>query len=160
MDVVLPGVAVALIAAGILFALKGRGNEDAGLSFFKVNVSGQSWLVLVAMGVALLGFHWYISKGGQPDEKDPAGEIPPTTLAEAEFTIEAPAEPYTFGDDGEFDALWLQCEAGAMQACDDLYQESPVGSEYELFGATCGARFLDPPEFCVDAPLDASTIEP
>jgi hypothetical protein len=37
---------------------------------------------------------------------------------------------------GERDA----CEAGDMEACDDLYWESPVGSDDERFGDTCGGR--------------------
>ena len=44
----------------------------------------------------------------------------------------------TFGDDPELDALWTACEAGDGQACDDLYWQSPAGSEYETFGDTCG----------------------
>lgn len=55
----------------------------------------------------------------------------------------------TYGDDPEFDALWEQCAAGDMQACDDLYMASPLGSECEAFGATCGGT-TDGAEWCVD----------
>lgn len=44
----------------------------------------------------------------------------------------------TYGDNAELDALWDSCAAGDMAACDDLYFESPLGSEYEEFGDTCG----------------------
>jgi len=44
----------------------------------------------------------------------------------------------TYGDDAYLDALWDDCAAGDMTACDALYQESPVGSGYEAFGDTCG----------------------
>jgi len=44
----------------------------------------------------------------------------------------------TYGDDPELDALWDGCAAGDMAACDDLYFESPLNSEYEEFGDTCG----------------------
>jgi hypothetical protein len=46
----------------------------------------------------------------------------------------------SFGDDPEMDALWTSCEEGDMEACDDLYQATPFGSEYEEFGGTCGNR--------------------
>lgn len=38
------------------------------------------------------------------------------------------------------DTLHSQCEAGDMGACDDLYQESTIGSDHEEFGLTCGGR--------------------
>ncbi|RMI08817.1 DUF4190 domain-containing protein [Cellulomonas triticagri] len=38
------------------------------------------------------------------------------------------------------DTLHSQCEAGDMGACDDLYQDSVIGSDHEEFGKTCGGR--------------------
>lgn len=56
-------------------------------------------------------------------------------------------DPFTYGDDAYFDELWDACEAGDWPACDALYSESPIGSEYEAFGNTCG--FLtDGTEWC------------
>ena len=46
----------------------------------------------------------------------------------------------TYGDDASLDALWDACEAEDWAACDDLYFEAPIGSEYETFGETCGNR--------------------
>jgi hypothetical protein len=46
--------------------------------------------------------------------------------------------PYAYGDDPALDALWDDCAAGDDAACDELYRVSPVGSEYEEFGDTCG----------------------
>ena len=43
-------------------------------------------------------------------------------------------EPNAYGDDSYLDSLWDACAGGDTQACDDLYWESPVGSEYESFG--------------------------
>ena len=62
-------------------------------------------------------------------------------------------EAFTYGDDPTFDALWDACEDGDGQACDDLFWDSPIGSEYETFGDTCGYRFTeeDAPVSCVDA---------
>jgi len=41
--------------------------------------------------------------------------------------------PDQYGDDPEFDALWDLCEAGDYEACEDLYWNSPLNSEYEAF---------------------------
>lgn len=49
--------------------------------------------------------------------------------------------PFTLGDDFELDILWGKCEVGNGQACDELWERAPVGSEYESFGVTCGQRF-------------------
>ena len=48
--------------------------------------------------------------------------------------------PSTLGDDPELDALWRACADGSGQACDELFEQSPVGSEYEQFGVSCGRR--------------------
>jgi len=46
-----------------------------------------------------------------------------------------------YGEDPALDRLWDACADGDAEACDSLYWESPVGSEYERFGDTCGDRF-------------------
>ena len=56
----------------------------------------------------------------------------------------------TRGDDAALDALWDSCAAGDGQACDDLYFESPLGSDYERFGDTCGDRFTDASVLCAN----------
>jgi hypothetical protein len=58
--------------------------------------------------------------------------------------------PSTFGDDPAFDELWSRCEAGDGTACDDLFLQSPSGSDYEEFGFTCGGRSDGSQETCVD----------
>ena len=45
-----------------------------------------------------------------------------------------------YGSDPELDALYDACADEDWEACDDLYIESPLGSEYEEFGDTCGGR--------------------
>jgi hypothetical protein len=49
-------------------------------------------------------------------------------------------QPMDYGDDRALDRLWDGCEAGDGEACDRLFAQSPVGSEYEQFGLTCGNR--------------------
>lgn len=46
----------------------------------------------------------------------------------------------TYGSDPELDALWDACEGGDNVACDELYIQSPFGSEYEAFAESCGGR--------------------
>lgn len=58
--------------------------------------------------------------------------------------------PVAFGDDAQLDGLWTECEVGVGSACDRLFEQSPVGSEYEDFGVSCGNR----PELLNCAELD------
>lgn len=44
-----------------------------------------------------------------------------------------PSQPYSYGDDPVLDALWDRCDGGDSQACDDLFWDSPLNSEYEQF---------------------------
>jgi hypothetical protein len=48
--------------------------------------------------------------------------------------------PRAYGDDPRLDALYDACERGSMRACDRLFEESPLFSEYEDFGLSCGGR--------------------
>jgi hypothetical protein len=63
---------------------------------------------------------------------DPSASASPST--------EAGNLPRRRGDDPTLDALYDQCALGSGQACDDLFDRSPVGSEYESFAITCGNR--------------------
>lgn len=63
--------------------------------------------------------------------------------------VEAAGSP---GGDAALDALYEACADGDMQACDDLYLDSPWGSEYEEFGDTCGGRTTGW-TWCVDEDL-------
>jgi hypothetical protein len=71
--------------------------------------------------------------------------------ADFEPVGDSPLEPGTrYGDNPVLDALYDQCEAGDGAACDQLFKQSEIGSEYELFGFTCGGRFeeAEAPEVC------------
>ena len=58
-------------------------------------------------------------------------------------TVDSPlgSDAFAYGDDPELDAMYDACAAGDSVACDDLYINSPAGSDYEQFGGTCGGRF-------------------
>ena len=49
-------------------------------------------------------------------------------------------EPGSYGTDASMDRLWDRCEDGDWQACDDLFRESVLDTEYMEFGDTCGHR--------------------
>jgi hypothetical protein len=59
-------------------------------------------------------------------------------------------EPMSYGEDPELDALWDACADGDGAACDELYYISPVNSDYEEFGNTCGGRFEPFEVICED----------
>jgi len=62
-------------------------------------------------------------------------------LEPAEALIAAPATGSAPpGTDADLDALWEACTAESGDACDSLYFESPIGSDYEAYGFTCGGR--------------------
>ncbi|MEM9033378.1 MAG: hypothetical protein AAGD18_02200 [Actinomycetota bacterium] len=81
--------------------------------------------------------------GAAPATVPPADDAPADTEAPAD--TQAPAggdasEPFTYGDDAELDVLWDACAGGDFASCDELFFVTPIGSEYEEFGATCGFR--------------------
>jgi hypothetical protein len=59
-------------------------------------------------------------------------------------------EPFTLGDDPVLDDMWLRCADGEPEACDDLYDNSPVDSAYELYGEFCGLRVYTDLEPCAE----------
>ncbi len=61
----------------------------------------------------------------------------PVTTTSASSPPDAPGPPTNV----ELDRQWQECFDGDFAACDDLYAAAPAGSDYELFGATCGGRF-------------------
>ena len=92
-------------------------------------------LAVVGIGVALF-FGLRDGTGGATSEA-PTGQssdgLPP---------------PTGLGDDPAMDALAQDCFDGDMQACDDLFMQSPAGSEYEDYGDTCAGRQPDGGTFC------------
>jgi hypothetical protein len=78
-----------------------------------------------------------------PPSPDPPPEPPPPSSPTASI-------PFDLGDDAVLDDLTTRCAAGELLACDDLFVQSPSGSNYEQFGATCGGRVEEP----VDGPCE------
>ena len=48
--------------------------------------------------------------------------------------------PSAYGDDPQLDLLYDACESGSGSACDQLFDLSAPGSEYEEFALSCGGR--------------------
>jgi len=57
--------------------------------------------------------------------------------------LAAPTDPAGLGDDPVADALAAACFGGVLSSCDDLYWRSPVDSDYETYGSTCGGRLTE-----------------
>ena len=51
-----------------------------------------------------------------------------------------PVDPGQLGPDPVLDGYAAECFAGDLQACDDLFFESPPLSAYEEYASTCGGR--------------------
>jgi hypothetical protein len=71
---------------------------------------------------------------------DLEGELDDLSEAFGDLDLDLAGGPQGYGDDAELDALYDACADGDGQACDDLFFQSPLGSDYEEFGNTCGGR--------------------
>lgn len=69
---------------------------------------------------------------------DPPTTIPPTSVPGD--SVPGETRPDRPGDDPALDIEYRACAAGDGPACDRLFDEAPLGSEYERFGSTCGDR--------------------
>jgi hypothetical protein len=67
----------------------------------------------------------------------PGSSLPPTPPV---GIPPATQQPSGLGDDAALDALAQACFAGDMLACDDLFDRSPIGSAYMMYGDTCAGR--------------------
>jgi hypothetical protein len=107
--------------------------------------------------VALLAYFWAVAEVAGVDEAFSAAPLPtpryssPGALYDAlrggpePAVVAAAARPaqVTLDDLDRSDPLYplaQRCDGGDMEACDELYVESPLGSDFEEFGATCGGR--------------------
>ena len=70
-------------------------------------------------------------------EEDLSGGVYPPAGSVEQFPA---TEPGDLGPDPVLDAYADNCFTGDLQACDDLYYESPPLSDYESYGWSCGGR--------------------
>ena len=68
----------------------------------------------------------------------------------------ATAQPDGLGFDPTLNRLARQCFDGTMDACDELFDDSDPGSDYEEYGDTCaGRKPAGQDEYCVDVFADS-----
>jgi hypothetical protein len=102
-------------------------------------------LVAVALGLALAA-----GCGGGDDTSAGTTTTLPATSTTLSLDDYEPTLPPR-GSDVILNQLAEKCQAGDMAACDQLYDDSDVGSEYEVYGNSCGGRLSDDNvEYCVD----------
>lgn len=83
----------------------------------------------------------------EPDPDPSTDETEPSTTDpenDPSTTPQGGGTEGTYGSDPELDALYDQCAAGDMAACDDLYLSSGFNTEYEEFGLSCGGTSSSP----------------
>ena len=97
-------------------------------------------LALFLVGAVVLGIAGSVAAlapavaGAQVQEKEAAPEG---------SSSDAGPVPVGAGDDefdGYLDDLAHRCADGDLSSCDDLYDESDLGGDYEDYGSTCGGR--------------------
>lgn len=71
-------------------------------------------------------------------------------LTIAAAMLMGPRRPVEYGDWLPLDRLWDACADGDAAACDELFVESPLRTEYERFGSSCGDRFPGADRACVE----------
>lgn len=150
MSLVLIIIGCLLVLTGCLFAWNNRASDTAGGSGLKAfSIQGPAWLVLIVVGCVSAFFGVSMWEEAEQRKNPPTVvETTPTAYIDEDDILDEFPDGYTFGDDNYLDRLWRSCERGVFEDCDTLYYESPVGSEYEWYGATCGGFIFDIPASC------------
>jgi len=98
--------------------------------------TGAIWGIVSGSVVAVIAVAFIISSSnGVSDSGEPTASAP--------------------GSSSNLDVLWASCAGGDFQACDDLYMEAPLGSDYQAFGDSCGNR-NEPAGYCATIYGDAT----
>lgn len=118
------------------------------------------WIVLAIIGVLIIagGLITYFLIKANDDKDDVADDI--VDIFDDPTPEPTAGDPMRFGDDPELDALYLACEGGDWVACDDLYDSSPIDSEYFAFGDTCGGAWTSGTTlYCVEAMAEPESTD-
>ncbi len=94
-------------------------------------------VVFLAVTVALF---WFFVVDQVADDNSTQIEFDSAQVSTIPVGINSSDE---YGDDPQLDRLWDDCDDGDLEACDDLYFASPIGSQYEEFAETCGGQEPD-----------------
>ena len=171
------GILAAVAVAVIAFLLLGGGDDDGGNVRTQLAAQFRANSGLTGDQADCVADHVVDEMGADRlDGVDFSADEPPEEIADDLFaaaagSVEAcdidpadfgdddePTGDGTYGSDPELDELYDQCEDGDYEACDDLYNQSPSGSEYEEFADTCGDR-NEPAGYCVDIYEDGGDDE-
>ena len=121
------------------------------LSRFPLGRLARGSALALVLSVGAIGY----SRGDTEGLVSAADRDPPAYLAAVEAQAPRPVDPAApgpaapgpaskgpanLGDDPILDDLWHRCQQGSGAACDQLFDQSPVGSAYEAFGVSCGNR--------------------
>ncbi len=100
-----------------------------------------AWMAVGALVLVVIAVVFFGGEDDGPDSTDPNNFIGGVTAFDA----------CASGDLDACDVLFDECAAGVNLACDDLFDATPDGSEYSIFGDTCGGRLpAGPAQSCFD----------
>ena len=149
--------------------MSGHGTQPAQHRTGQRTGSGlRRWAVVGAVGVFTLGLFGAAANAddGDPGHDGPRAAAPTTdasdaTTADTSGGQDTPTPPTGLGTDAELDGLAQQCFDGDLVACDHLFLQSPVGSDYEQYADTCAGRQEAGTEsYCGLGPSGTEPIEP
>jgi hypothetical protein len=143
MIVAIPG-GIAAIVLGVFGRSRAKEVGGAGLATTGI-ITGGAAIVIALVWALIVGAIFSQVDADLRDTLDDLEQL------EQLDRIDAPAPPASAddpdtsryapeGDDAEMQRLIDRCAGNDMNACNDLYMQTPFGSEAEEFGATCGAR--------------------
>lgn len=85
--------------------------------------------------------------GGRIDEVDGAPEcesrFPGSPQPPGDLTDDPELADTSQAQIAEFEDLADECFDGDMAACDDLFLQTPIDSDFEAYGRSCGGRFAE-----------------
>ncbi|MBA3523512.1 MAG: hypothetical protein H0T85_02945 [Geodermatophilaceae bacterium] len=141
-------VIAAVIAVATIVLVSGEDPDLRGLPPFTASATGTDPDAAPSGSTAGTGTKAPTSDGGSGG---PTDTEPSTTTEDPGSSVLPPgAEPGGLGDDPEFNRLTNECFDGNMESCDELYFSSPIDSDYEAYGDSCGGRVgIDDFSLCV-----------
>jgi hypothetical protein len=106
-------------------------------------VAGTVAILAVVAAVVVLGFG--DGDGGGPRSRKGTSSERMIERARSEedpddIDVPEPERPGDLGNDSLLDRLAEECFDGDPSSCDELFRDSPPGSDYEKYGSTCGER--------------------
>jgi hypothetical protein len=122
----------------------GRGPRSSNSTLIALLVAVVVILAAVAVALYLVfgrGARGAVTGSSEQTTASSVRTTTPTTEQAPGVALPDPTGPPDgLGDDPVLDVLAQGCYLGDMQSCDDLFDESDAGSDYETYGDTCAGR--------------------